>query len=70
MEIEPEALLALRTVGDVQPSPDGRLVAYTVTEVGQSHAFPGSGRPSHRVDFVRRVVEWVEQYAGPGSPGR
>jgi dipeptidyl aminopeptidase/acylaminoacyl peptidase len=48
----------------------GKAPARMVRYPGQSHAFPGSGRPSHRVDFVRRVVEWVEQYAGPGSPGR
>jgi dipeptidyl aminopeptidase/acylaminoacyl peptidase len=48
----------------------GKAPAQMVRYPGQSHAFPGSGRPSHRVDFVRRVVDWVERYAGPGAPGR
>lgn len=30
---------------------------------GGSHALAGSGRPSHRVDYHRRIVNWVEQYA-------
>src|SRR5262249_56919829 len=25
-----------------------------------------NGRPSHRADFNRRVVDWVEHYAGDG----
>ncbi len=29
---------------------------------GGSHAFVVVGRPSHRVDFNRRVVEWVERW--------
>jgi len=29
---------------------------------GSSHLFPSSGRPGHRVDYSRRVVEWVERY--------
>ncbi|GAB3157781.1 serine hydrolase [Amycolatopsis stemonae] len=41
-----------------------RLVRYP----GASHVFILDGRPSHRVDFNRRVVDWVEQYAG--EPGR
>lgn len=28
----------------------------------QSHAFILTGRPSHRADYNRRVVDWVEQY--------
>lgn len=45
-----------------------RLVVYP----GGSHIFPLMGAPSHRVDYARRVVEWVQQYAdsadGPRPP--
>lgn len=37
-----------------------RLVLYP----GASHLFILDGRPSHRRDYNRRVLEWVEQYAG------
>jgi len=40
----------------------GRTPAEFIRYPGQSHAFRGSGRPSHRVDVVSRVVEWVERY--------
>jgi dipeptidyl aminopeptidase/acylaminoacyl peptidase/CubicO group peptidase (beta-lactamase class C family) len=44
-----------------------RLVLYP----GGSHLFILNGTPSHRVDWNRRVVDWVEQYAGvPGRPQR
>ncbi|NBH03368.1 serine hydrolase, partial [Amycolatopsis sp. SID8362] len=44
-----------------------RLVLYP----GASHLFILDGRPSHRVDFNRRIVDWVEQHAGePGKPAR
>ena len=37
-----------------------------------SHLFILAGKPSHRIDFNRRVVDWVEQYAadaaGPRRP--
>ncbi|GAA1398402.1 serine hydrolase [Catellatospora coxensis] len=33
-----------------------------------SHLFILDGPPSHRADFNRRVVDWVEQYAGTGRP--
>ncbi|GAA3563575.1 serine hydrolase [Kribbella ginsengisoli] len=29
-----------------------------------SHLFIVEGRPSHRLDFNRRILDWVEQYAG------
>lgn len=29
-----------------------------------SHLFIVAGRPSHRLDFNRRILDWVEQYAG------
>jgi dipeptidyl aminopeptidase/acylaminoacyl peptidase len=45
-----------------------RLVLYP----DASHLFILEGRPSHRLDFNRRVVDWVEQYAcdatGPRRP--
>ncbi|SEP03293.1 serine hydrolase [Amycolatopsis saalfeldensis] len=44
-----------------------RLVLYP----GASHLFILEGSPSHRLDFNRRVVDWVEQYAaGPEGPRR
>ena len=43
-----------------------RLVVYP----GGSHIFPLMGVPSHRVDYARRVVEWVKQYAGSVSGPR
>lgn len=30
---------------------------------GGSHIFPLAGRPSHRADYARRVVDWVERFA-------
>jgi dipeptidyl aminopeptidase/acylaminoacyl peptidase len=39
-----------------------RLVLYP----DASHLFVLNGRPSHRADFNRRIVDWVEQYAGDG----
>ena len=35
-----------------------RLVLYP----GASHLFILDGRPSHRVDFNQRIVDWVEQW--------
>lgn len=43
-----------------------RLVIYP----GGSHIFPLMGVPSHRVDYARRVVDWVEQYAGSSAGPR
>jgi dipeptidyl aminopeptidase/acylaminoacyl peptidase/CubicO group peptidase (beta-lactamase class C family) len=40
-----------------------RLVLYP----GASHLFVLDGTPSHRLDFNRRIVDWVEQYAGDAS---
>jgi CubicO group peptidase (beta-lactamase class C family) len=39
-----------------------RLVLYP----DASHLFVIDGKPSQRADFNRRVVDWVEQYAGDG----
>jgi dipeptidyl aminopeptidase/acylaminoacyl peptidase len=36
-----------------------RIVLYP----GASHLFVIDGRPSHRLDYNRRVVDWVELYA-------
>ncbi len=35
-----------------------------------SHLFILDGKPSHRLDFNRRVVDWVERYAGDTSGPR
>lgn len=43
-----------------------RLVLYP----GGSHLFPLNGRPSHRLDYNRRVVDWVERYAGDAAAPR
>lgn len=43
-----------------------RLVVYP----GGSHIFPLMGKPSHRVDYARRVVDWVQQYAGSADGPR
>lgn len=43
-----------------------RLVVYP----GGSHIFPLMGKPSHRVDYGTRVVDWVEQYAGDAAGPR
>ncbi|QEW02920.1 serine hydrolase [Microbacterium lushaniae] len=43
-----------------------RLVLYP----GGSHLFPLAGRPSHRIDYNTRVVEWVEQYAADAAGPR
>ncbi len=43
-----------------------RLVLYP----GASHLFILDGAPSHRRDFNRRIVDWVEQYAGDASGPR
>ncbi|MDR1077201.1 MAG: serine hydrolase [Propionibacteriaceae bacterium] len=34
-----------------------------------SHIFPLAGRPSHRIDYGRRLIDWVERFAGdPAGP--
>ncbi|WP_223622553.1 serine hydrolase [Microbacterium sp. EST19A] len=37
---------------------------------GGSHVFPLLGAPSHRVDYARRIVEWVERFAGSTAGAR
>ena len=41
----------------------GKVPTEFVRYPGGSHLFPLNGRPSHRVDFNRRIVEWVTKYA-------
>jgi len=36
---------------------------------GGSHLFVLVGPPSHRIDYSRRVVEWVERFAGAPASG-
>jgi dipeptidyl aminopeptidase/acylaminoacyl peptidase len=36
---------------------------------GAAHLFILDGPPSHRIDFNRRILDWVERYAG-GKPAR
>jgi dipeptidyl aminopeptidase/acylaminoacyl peptidase len=43
-----------------------RLVLYP----DASHLFIRDGKPSHRLDFNRRVLDWVEQYAGDATGPR
>lgn len=43
-----------------------RMVLYP----GGSHIFPLMGKPSHRIDYGARVVEWVERYAGDPEGAR
>ncbi len=45
----------------------GRAPCEFVRYPGASHLFLGQGRPSHRVDYCRRVVAWVERYTR-GAP--
>ncbi|MBP2326399.1 dipeptidyl aminopeptidase/acylaminoacyl peptidase [Kibdelosporangium banguiense] len=33
-----------------------------------SHLFILNGRPSHRIDYNRRIVDWLEQHTGTGRP--
>jgi len=46
-----------------QTDTEGRMVLYP----GGSHTLAASGRPSHRRDYHRRVVEWVVRHADPDA---
>lgn len=46
----------------------GKVPVQFVRYPGGSHQFVGTGRPSHRVDYTRRVVEWVERFVTVPSP--
>ncbi|MEV8249647.1 serine hydrolase [Microbacterium sp. NPDC076768] len=37
---------------------------------GASHIFPLAGRLSHRLDYNRRIVEWLERFAGDAAGPR
>ena len=41
----------------------GKVPTEFVRYPGGSHMFIAQGRPSHRVDFNRRVVDWVTRHA-------
>ncbi|MFN8472940.1 MAG: S9 family peptidase [Anaerolineae bacterium] len=41
----------------------GKVPTEFVRYPGGSHMFLRNGRPSHRVDYSARVVDWVERYA-------
>lgn len=43
-----------------------RLVLYP----GGSHIFPLLGKPSHRLDYNQRIVDWVERYAADATGPR
>jgi dipeptidyl aminopeptidase/acylaminoacyl peptidase len=45
----------------------GKVPTEFVRYPGGSHLFVGQGRPSHRVDYSRRVVDWVERYTTAGA---
>jgi dipeptidyl aminopeptidase/acylaminoacyl peptidase len=40
-----------------------RLVRYP----DASHSFQWAGRPSHRIDYCRRLEEWLERYVPPST---
>ena len=40
----------------------GKVPTEFVRYPGGSHLFPATGRPSHRVDFCDRTVDWVTRY--------
>jgi dipeptidyl aminopeptidase/acylaminoacyl peptidase len=46
-----------------------RVPARLVIYPGASHLFILEGRPSHRLDYQRRLVDWVEQHATGGGGG-
>lgn len=43
----------------------GRVPVEFIRYPGQSHAFRQSGRPSYRIDAVRRAIEWVAHHVKP-----
>jgi len=45
----------------------GKAPVAFVRYPGGAHGFVSSGRPSHRVDYSRRVVEWMERYVRPAA---
>ena len=45
----------------------GRVPTEFVRYPGAGHLFLGNGRPSHRLDFTRRVIAWLERYVTGGG---
>lgn len=45
----------------------GKAPTEFVRYPGQSHLFLRNGRPSHRVDYNRRLVDWVTRYIGSAA---
>ncbi|HEV2357477.1 MAG TPA: S9 family peptidase [bacterium] len=45
----------------------GRAPVEFVRYPGQSHGFRLTGRPSHRIDVVRRVVDWMARHVKPAE---
>lgn len=45
----------------------GQIPCELVRYPGATHLMPYKGRPSFRVDYARRVIEWIERYAGPAT---
>ena len=45
----------------------GRAPVEFVRYPGQSHGFRQTGRPSHRIDVARRVVDWLQRYVPPAE---
>ena len=46
----------------------GRAPVEFVRYPGQSHGFRATGRPSHRIDVARRVVEWMARHVRHPAP--
>ena len=40
----------------------GHRKTMMVVYPGGTHSLAGSGKPSHRVDYHDRVVQWIERY--------
>jgi dipeptidyl aminopeptidase/acylaminoacyl peptidase len=45
----------------------GRSAVEFVRYPGAAHGFPSSGRPSHRVDYVTRIADWLQRHAAEGA---
>ncbi len=46
----------------------GKVPAEFVRYPGESHLFLSTGRPSHRLDVNRRVIDWLEKYTLKAGP--
>jgi dipeptidyl aminopeptidase/acylaminoacyl peptidase len=47
-----------------------RKVVEMVLYPGESHLFILNGKPSHRIDYAKRIVDWVTKHAGPKPDGK